>query len=239
VPACNQGSCGFTCAGGFHACGGACADDHAVASCGSSCAPCTPPAHAAATCDGSTCGFQCDDGYTTSGPGCVLIAKRVFVTSALFSSNLGGLSTAYQDCQDMATNAGLTGFFVAWLSDSFTDPVHQLAQASIPYALVDDTIIADNWNDLTDGTLRHAIDHDENGNVVAFDAYAVVWTGTHASGLKYYGVGDNETCLDWATGNVGYRGFQGSPFATGPTWTESASVDCTMISSARLYCFEQ
>lgn len=63
------------CPGGYHLCGTAtepiCASDKSVLSCGSSCAPCQVPEHAAsATCASGACGFSCDPGFVPSGASC-------------------------------------------------------------------------------------------------------------------------------------------------------------------------
>ncbi|HXJ22699.1 MAG TPA: hypothetical protein VMT03_20950 [Polyangia bacterium] len=42
-----------------HTCSGACVSNSSIATCGSLCAACTPPAGATATCDGTNCGFTC------------------------------------------------------------------------------------------------------------------------------------------------------------------------------------
>lgn len=63
---------GGTCDPGFHACGGSCADDRSVDTCGTSCSPCPVTANAtAATCDGTSCGVQCNSGYHVCAGACV------------------------------------------------------------------------------------------------------------------------------------------------------------------------
>lgn len=47
------------CAAGTHLCNGTCADDHAPASCGTSCTPCPVITGGTATCDGTKCGGTC------------------------------------------------------------------------------------------------------------------------------------------------------------------------------------
>ena len=60
---CASGSCAFTCDGGYHPCGSACASNSSLASCGASCTPCATPPNAVATCSGVACGFTCNAGY--------------------------------------------------------------------------------------------------------------------------------------------------------------------------------
>ena len=47
------------CQGKTHPCAGTCADNTSVATCGTLCDPCTPPAGGTATCDGTACDFTC------------------------------------------------------------------------------------------------------------------------------------------------------------------------------------
>lgn len=63
VAVCVARSCRALCDGGYHLCGGVCADDNAVTSCGTRCDACPDRAHAAASCDGGVCGFICSTGF--------------------------------------------------------------------------------------------------------------------------------------------------------------------------------
>ena len=63
--------CTPACGPGFHECGGACVNNNSTSSCGASCTPCTPPANATSSCDGTTCGFACNPGFLSCGGVCV------------------------------------------------------------------------------------------------------------------------------------------------------------------------
>src|SRR5262249_23852873 len=118
------------------------------------------PMNADPTCSAGTCDFKCHAGYMRSGASCVAMppnGKLVFVSSTTYTGNLGGLSGADAKCQSLATSAGHTGTFKAWLSDDLVDAKSRLTHAMMPYVLVDGTIVATGFNDLTSGTLRHAI----------------------------------------------------------------------------------
>lgn len=84
-------------------------------------------------------------------------AKIVFVTSAKATANYNGLPQADTVCQKLATAAGLSGTFRAWLSNATDSPSTRFTQSTGPYKLVDGTQIADNWTDLTDGTIDNPI----------------------------------------------------------------------------------
>lgn len=60
---------GATCNGGLHTCGGVCVPE-GPGSCGPSCAACTAPTNATATCAASACGFTCNSGYAVCGTSC-------------------------------------------------------------------------------------------------------------------------------------------------------------------------
>lgn len=108
----------------------------------------------------------------------VLPGKTVFITSQVFNGNLGGLAGADAKCQQLATAAGLGGTYKAWLSDSTTDARDRLTHATVPYRLVDGTTVANDFTDLTDGSLDAPINRAENGTVVGDRP----WTGTDFAG---------------------------------------------------------
>jgi len=64
-----------------------------------------------------TCNAVDDDcnGVVDDPPVCV---RRVFITSTVFTSDLGGLEGADATCQNLADAAALDGTFKAWLSSS-------------------------------------------------------------------------------------------------------------------------
>jgi hypothetical protein len=66
--------------------------------------------------------------------------KRVFVTSTVYTGNLGGSAGADDKCQERADAAGLGGTFKAWLSATGTgnSAFDRLSHASVPYVRVDD-----------------------------------------------------------------------------------------------------
>ncbi len=229
---------------------------------------CTPGTPSAEICDGldNDCNGASDDGG-------VCVAKIVFVSSQLYDGNFGmgqpgeGYSDADAECQSLANDAGLAGTYKAWLSgrpDGFgcgggticmgQNAADRFTMNPGPYQLVDGTKVADDWGDLTDGSLDQAIDLDEDGN--PFTGTNHVWTNTTTSGLAWD-----------VSRNCGQGPATDPPFAYGawscgaPTWTagdcanqsgkygfaDSAASDWTGTSSSNkgcdsmshLYCFEQ
>jgi len=159
---------------------------------------------------------------------------RVFLTSTTRDGNLGGLSGADAICQGLATDAGLPGSYLAWLSDETQSPATRFKRSSGPYALVNGVTIANDWTDLTGGTLDAAITVAETG--ATFDDLALrSWTHTLADGTAG-GVLD-EQCDNWSTGANGVSGDEGQVAATSDNWTDFASGTCNNL--FHLYCFQQ
>jgi hypothetical protein len=156
-------------------------------------------------------------------------AKVVFVTSLAFDGILGGLAGADTKCAARATAAGLTGTFKAWLGSGSSGPSTTFTQASIPYVRVDGVVVANNWADLTDGTLDATISVTEAGAAVGGDAWTNVQTDGDPNGAS--------DCSNWGDDNFLNTGNVGNPGSTTSTWTANSFGTCN--NSKRLYCVEQ
>lgn len=182
---------------------------------------------------------NCAPGAACLGGSCTP-ARRVFVTSTLHPSDLGGLAGADAICQSRAEAANLVGNYRAWLSDGTTSAASRLEHFAGPYYRVLNGVseqVAASWNDLTDGTLERTLGTTEFGAVrdryqgIAAD-YA--WTGSSAAGASL-----PLHCAGWA-GSTSDRGAAGNTGATNSTWSDiggTGGVYC--YHSARLYCLEQ
>lgn len=162
-------------------------------------------------------------------PGGTSTEKIVFVQSGGSIGMYSGSATNFDGfCQSKAGAIGLSGTYKAWVSDSSSSPSTRFAQSSVPYVLLDGTKIADNWADLTDGTLDAAINIDHNGSTYS----GAVQTGTSTSGAN---TGNN--CNNWG-GNTMVD--LGSSSATDSTWTNGFFDFGSMCTDAiPFYCFEQ
>ena len=189
---------------------------------------------------------ECDDGdeddENLCANDCTFNAMIVFVSSTLQTGNMGGLDGADGICQDLAEDAGLAGTYAAWLGTGKESPSDRLTHSDLPYVLVDGTIVADSWDDLTDSSdLDHAIDLDENGdppNGGGMTCDSQVLTAQAVfSNSYYYGssFGDGESCSGW-TSNAGSARF-GMTGPENPFWSTCGIAGCG--GSALLYCFEQ
>jgi hypothetical protein len=159
--------------------------------------------------------------------------KRVFITSVAVPIPVGGASLSDQKCQKLADGRGLGATWKAWISDNTGSAAARLTHANVPYRLLDGTLIANNWIDLTDGALAHSIDVDET--VTRLTGPAEAWTGTDTTGaaIKF------DTCANWsnATASLPY-GYVGVSDRADYGWTQVFEQFCNH-SDPRLYCFEQ
>jgi hypothetical protein len=124
-------------------------------------------------------------------------AVTVFVTSVPHDGNFVGLEGADQFCQGLADDAGLPGTWTAWLSDDNNDAVDRIPNGE--YRLVNGTLVANNKNDLTGGTLRASINLNEAGGA---GATSTVWTSTKPDGTSIDGVApnnDKSNCSNWVS----------------------------------------
>ena len=139
-------------------------------------------------------------------------AVKVFVTSTAYNGNLGGLSGADSKCQDRANAASLGGTWKAWLSSGSVSATSRLTHLNIPYVLVDNLVVANNWNDLIDGSLMRPIYKSESNTFI----YRNVWTDTNTSGNIYNG---GITCSNWGSASAGVYSFVGNSGYANSSWT--------------------
>lgn len=170
-------------------------------------------------------------------------SKRVFVTSTAYNGNLGGLTGADAKCQARANAANLGGTWKAWLSDGTTSVASRLNHATVPYKTVNGTVIANNWVDLTDGTLQNTIGVSELG----VPAGGYVWTYSNPDGTSLSRE-NSYNCHNWTTAGNAFDndlGIVGNTGSTSNGWSKTTlNPPCTgnyqtNSPSIHLYCFEQ
>ena len=167
-------------------------------------------------------------------------SKCVFVTSTSRNGSFGGLAVADTECATLAASAGLPGSYKAWLSDDTASPSTRFTRASVPYALVDGTQIADDWTDLTtcnadfSSCIDNLINLDEKENGFS----NLVWTGTRTDGSNVPGA----NCSNWTEAD-GFTAVAGSASNASDAWTGSSPVDIGIEAGCeadfRFYCFQQ
>jgi hypothetical protein len=147
--------------------------------------------------------------------------RVAFFVAAVGNGNLGGLAGADAICAAAAAGLSLPGSYLAWLADGSTDPASRFNQSTGPYIRPDGTQIADDWADLTDGTLDAPIT--TSGSL----AWTNVATDGTAKGASH--------CSNW-TGTTGSAPI-GFPTSSGGQWTDAGTHVCS--AGAGLYCFGQ
>lgn len=191
----------------------------------------------AAQSDPSDMFSECRQFYACNGAyACSLHAKRLFVSSSTSKGNLGGVSGADTTCGTLASGAGLTGTWKAWLSSTTASASSRLSHSSYPYILVNETTkIANDWAGLSSGTILASINRDQTNATVS--AGALSWTNTTANGGIFTAT-SSAVCSNWASNAGGNTGRYGTnDRLTGGEWTNTASGSCN--TARRLYCVEQ
>lgn len=162
----------------------------------------------------------------------------IFVSSSKPNGNLGGIAGADTICNNLATAAGLPGAYKAWLADSNAGsaPASTFFQSPVPYVLPNGDIVADDWADLTDGSLDNAINVDETG--AGSSPFTSTWTNVTAAGLRK-GADADSHCNDWTVGDSSNTGRRGINTFVNAAWTDFGAVNCGTSASLRLYCVGQ
>jgi hypothetical protein len=247
---CQGGQCITVCANPLSSCGEHCVDlqtDFAnCGGCGSACPTVSgvdsrcENAHCVITCQGasSNCDGDISNGCETPLAHC---HKRVFVSSAVYTGNLGGVAGADTRCQALADAATLGGTYKAWMSDEAVSARDRLTHSTDSYVLLSGQVIAANWDALV-VVLDRPIDETEQrgapsttpGLVAQCDDGPAVMTGTFGDGT----IAGGSNCNNWTDGtNSSLVGF-GNTSYVGSLWTaHCASPSCGV--PLHLYCFEQ
>lgn len=172
-------------------------------------------------------------------------AKFVFATSQTFTGDFGGLDGGDAKCQALAADAGLSGSYLAFLSD-VTEAGQRInaverftgngpwvmrtrdARGKVLRPFDDRASLA--------GPPRSPIDQDETGHVFALFDKRQVWTGTLLDGGAELPMPMRDTtCRRWSTQNA--TGLYGIVDVPTEKWSGLGAVACA--SDNRLYCFEQ
>jgi hypothetical protein len=161
--------------------------------------------------------------------------KRIFVTGAGYTGDLGGIAGGDARCANTAAAAGLGGTWKAWLSDSDTDAIDRISDIG-PWHLLDGKVTFNNKANLATSPIV-PIDVNENGDRLSVKT--AVMTGTEIGGRSFATGGltcKNWTSSDWTSydhddallGNSGYNDSR---------WTHEGVNYCCYNYS--LYCIEQ
>jgi hypothetical protein len=173
----------------------------------------------AAACGRSSFESVCGDATTASGS-----ANLVFVTSKPIAPGiLGGPGGADAFCNNLATQAGLAGTYVAWISTTTTDAIDRLAGAR-GWQRTDGMPFADRPADIVAGRILYPPRLDEHGLPNDSD----VATATNGSGRL-----EGPNCADFTS--TGPQLYFGLSNATTELFSRQGSTACGNPMS--LYCF--
>jgi len=178
----------------------------------------------------------CDDGNDDEMDGCNNLChpdRLVFVTAQAWGgSEIAGIGPAIGKCHIAAKNAGhpRPDAFYAWISDGKESASDWLSHSEGRYVLSTGVVIAENWDDLTDGELAHPIDRGIDGELLQVP----VWTATAPDGSAY----PDGHCDGWLETSTD-PAIYGASDEAGPGWTHYEGVGVLTCShTAHLYCFE-
>ena len=123
--------------------------------------------------------------------------------------------------------------YYAWLSDSVDSPDNRFTRSEGPYVLIDGTVIAENYADLTDESLLHPINIEVTGIKLGRQ---YVWTGTQSDGTS---IKEWLTCNKWTADPAeDFNGMGGRTTLKNSIWSSRiARVPCNR--KHRLWCFQQ
>jgi hypothetical protein len=180
---------------------------------------------------------ECDAGAEKNGQdgeicgdSCKLKGQIVFATSKIYTGALGGLDGADDECNTLAAHLANAGNFRAWIGVQGDSAAERMKHYAVPYVLLDGTIIAESWEDLTDGSLAAKLLVDEHGNALIKASGA--WTGTSAGGDH-----EGPDCGGWTKGSKEALGTVGDLTMLDAKWSDAGPVDCK--AEFALICVEQ
>ena len=181
---------------------------------------------------------ECDDGNLDPDDGCNHLCVRdrlVFITDGMWNAKgIVGWDGAAQECQKIAWAFGDPEplRFFAWISDGVQSPDTRFIHSKGRYVLPTGQVVADNWEDLTDGTLQHPIDRTRDGKLIVEEP---VFTATRPDGTAH----PDGHCEGWQVANPMEKARHGASDLTDSGWTEWLSPwSITCADVAHLYCFE-
>lgn len=156
----------------------------------------------------------------------LLTNNLVFVTDpVVVLASLGGLQAADDVCQSEATDAGVPGTFVAWLSTTSTNAIDRLS-GSRGWVRLDGVPFVDTTQDLVAGRLLAPLSVDVHGAVLP--PLTTVYTGTTSTGTADF------NCADLTATDLIAYGFSSS---TSVAWTRANASFMACGDSVPIYCF--
>jgi hypothetical protein len=163
-------------------------------------------------------------------------ANLVFVSSHSYPANAGSAAAFDDDCNALATAAGintLTGdAYVAWVSDGASTAASRIGAAR-GWVRIDGEPFGDDLTDmLSNGAIFNAPLLDEHGQPPEYGYASTVWTGTNPDGSADP-TGD---CGDWTVTDTSTKAALGNVFGGPKLWTTATkTTGCGTVQ--QLLCF--
>ena len=159
--------------------------------------------------------------------------KYVFLV-ANFGGAIGGIAGADTRCNNAATTAGLPGTYMAWLATGDADDPDSrfTTKATVPYRMVNNALVANNWTDLTDGLLSAGILLLANGTSQFSSSTA---TNVATDGTAKFNGTNN--CAGWMSNGTAINGHAGLVGSNSTQWTDHSVNACNL--PLTLICFQQ
>jgi hypothetical protein len=189
---------------------------------------------------------QTNDEFAPCSSTCGFFGRILFITSDVWTGDLGGVSGADLKCQAAAKSSSLPNAtkYRAWLSDDFQSPASRLSQwnSPVPVILVGGTLVAADLGELAELGPRTGISRTPVGQLLVDRR---VHTNTSAFG-EIFSITDH--CDGWTSADVQHearRGYNALAVEQGPDWqqfqaerwwTSFQTINCNEL--AHLYCID-
>ncbi|CAN5903669.1 hypothetical protein BH11MYX3_BH11MYX3_21410 [soil metagenome] len=172
---------------------------------------------------------------TTVDAGFKLKPNILFVTSGLFTGNLGGLAGADALCKDAASTGGLRGTYAAYLSSiSGNTPIPAPSRVGTAsgWVRVDGRPVMNSISQMHGGMMVNPPSLTEVGNDVGATQFPYAWTGTSAAGTYANACTPAGAFIPWggANGNANV----GQADQTSSAAVEAFNSGCDV--TRRIYC---
>jgi hypothetical protein len=150
----------------------------------------------------------------------------IFVSSVDAFGDIGSIAAVDELCNQLATDAGLDGTWLAVLSDSTVDARERIS-VTAPIRNVMGDLIAEDQDDLWDGFIGAPVRYNESGE----EFLASPFTGTQPDGTAAAENCENWTRASGGDGMIGDAGYAGSG------WIETSVASCNH--GYPFYCISQ
>lgn len=152
-------------------------------------------------------------------------SKIIFVTTSVWTGDLGGLSGADEKCNVEAKSHGLSGTYQALLGSAAGRPATRSIHYPLPYFSETAAYLNSDFHDL----FNSGPDNPVNSNPLLH-----AWTGLTSTGML-----TGEDCNGWTDSSSGSNGSAGKVDAVGSAWLNDSSPPSPCSEKFSLYCIEQ